>query len=215
MSEYLLTLQPHVLKGVNLMAKMKFTKRQLEIIEAAMRRIDTHGIQKLTITNLAADLDLSEGALYRHFKNKNSILNDLLTYFIEEMDARTDAILSQKDKDATETLRALFSSQLKKFTEKPAIVSVIFSEGIFQFNKDMNEKVSLMMEIMQKKISQIVESGQEQEEFSKTLGVNATATIIMGSMRMVVLKWKVSGHKSNLLNDGLSVLNGILKLIRK
>lgn len=197
------------------MPKENFSNRQLEIIDAAMKRIDEHGIQKLTISNLAADINLTEGALYRHFKNKNSILNGLLTYFIEEMDTRTDAILSQKDKDATELLRELFSSQLKKFTEKPAIVSVIFSEGIFQFNKDMNEKVSLMMEIMQKKISQIVESGQAQGEFSKTLGVNATATIIMGSMRMVVLKWKVSGHKSNLLNDGLSVLNGILKLIRK
>lgn len=197
------------------MPKENFSNRQLEIIDAAMKRIDEHGIQKLTISNLAADINLTEGALYRHFKNKNSILNGLLTYFIEEMDARTDAILSQKDKDATELLRELFSSQLKKFTEKPAIVSVIFSEGIFQFNKDMNEKVSLMMKIMQKKISQIVESGQEQGEFSKTLVVNATATIIMGSMRMVVLKWKVSGHKSNLLNDGLSVLNGILKLIRK
>lgn len=197
------------------MPKENFSNRQLEIIDAAMKRIDEHGIQKLTISNLAADINLTEGALYRHFKNKNSILNGLLTYFIEEMDTRTDAILSQKDKDATELLRELFSSQLKKFTEKPAIVSVIFSEGIFQFNKDMNEKVSLMMKIMQKKISQIVESGQEQGEFSKTLVVNATATIIMGSMRMVVLKWKVSGHKSNLLNDGLSVLNGILKLIRK
>lgn len=197
------------------MPEEKFSNRQLEIIDAAMKRIDEHGIQKLTISNLAADINLTEGALYRHFKNKNSILNGLLTYFIEEMDTRTDAILSQKDKDATELLRELFSSQLKKFTEKPAIVSVIFSEGIFQFNKDMNEKVSLMMKIMQKKISQIVESGQEQGEFSKTLVVNATATIIMGSMRMVVLKWKVSGHKSNLLNDGLSVLNGILKLIRK
>src|SRR5690554_4464343 len=190
------------------MPKENFSNRQLEIIEAAMQRIDEHGIQKLTISNLSTDLNLTEGALYRHFKNKNSILNGLLTYFIEEMDARTDVILSQKDKDATKLLRELFSSQLKKFTEKPAIVSVIFSEGIFQFNKDMNEKVSLMMEIMQKKISQIVESGQAQGEFSKTLGVNATATIIMGSMRMVVLKWKVSGHKSNLLNDGLSVLNG-------
>ncbi|MEX2379217.1 MAG: TetR/AcrR family transcriptional regulator [Vicingaceae bacterium] len=197
------------------MANKKFTKRQLEIIEAAMNRIDAYGIQKLTITNLAADLDLSEGALYRHFKNKNSILNGLLTYFIEEMDTRTDAILMQKNKNATAILRELFTSQLEKFTEKPAIVSVIFSEGIFQFNKEMNEKVSLMMEIMQNKISQIIENGQSQGNYTKLLSVSATSTIIMGSMRMVVLKWKVSGHKSNLLNNGLSVLNGIIKLIKR
>jgi hypothetical protein len=131
------------------------------------------------------------------------------------MDTRTDAILTQKNKGATEILRELFTSQLKKFTEKPGIVSVIFSEGIFQFNKEMNEKVSLMMEIMQKKICQIIEKGQSQGIFTKLLSVSATSTIIMGSMRMVVLKWKVSGHKSNLLSDGLAVLNGIINLIKQ
>jgi hypothetical protein len=32
---------------------------------------------------------------------------------------------------------------LKAFTQKPAIVSVIFSEGIFQFNKELSEKISV------------------------------------------------------------------------
>jgi TetR/AcrR family fatty acid metabolism transcriptional regulator len=35
----------------------------------------------------------------------------------------------------------------------------------------------------------------------------------MGSMRMVVLKWKLSGNKSNLVNDGKDVLNGLLKML--
>jgi len=37
----------------------------------------------------------------------------------------------------------------------------------------------------------------------------------MGSMRMVVLKWKLSGNKSNLVNDGKNVLNGLLKMLEK
>jgi hypothetical protein len=37
----------------------------------------------------------------------------------------------------------------------------------------------------------------------------------MGSMRMVVLKWKLSGHKSDLIKDGTAVLNGLLKMISK
>ena len=45
----------------------KFSDRQIEIMEAATARIDTYGIQNLTIKNLAADIGLSEPALYRHF----------------------------------------------------------------------------------------------------------------------------------------------------
>jgi TetR/AcrR family fatty acid metabolism transcriptional regulator len=67
------------------MENKDFTHRQIEIMDAATLRIDQYGIQELTIKNLAADLNLSEAALYRHFKSKNEILLGLLSYFILEM----------------------------------------------------------------------------------------------------------------------------------
>jgi len=92
---------------------------------------------------------------------------------------------------------------------------VIFSEGIFQFNKELRERVSEVMAIMQKNIKELITKGQKENVYGKLLGVDSIATIIMGSMRMVVLKWKLSGNKSNLVNDGKIVLNGLLKMIEK
>ncbi|MBK7668637.1 MAG: TetR/AcrR family transcriptional regulator [Sphingobacteriaceae bacterium] len=191
----------------------KFTERQIEIIEAATKRIDEHGIQDLTIKTLAADLNLSEAALYRHFKSKNEILLGLLTYFIEEMKERLGLILSNKDRSPSELLKDLFDSQLKTFVKKPSVVSVIFSEGIFQFNKELSSTVSSMMELMQNHIEDIVKKGQANDSFSKIVGVSITTTIIMGGMRITVLKWKLSGHNSDLIKDGNKVLSGILKMI--
>jgi AcrR family transcriptional regulator len=195
------------------MKNNKFSERQIEIIEAATKRIDEHGIQDLTIKTLAADLNLSEAALYRHFKSKNEILLGLLTYFIEEMKGRLDTILSNKDRSPSELLKDLFDSQLKTFVQKPSVVSVIFSESIFQFNKELSSTVSSMMELMQNHIESIVKKGQANGSFSKIVGVSTTTTIIMGGMRITVLKWKLSGHKSDLIKDGNKVLNGILKMV--
>lgn len=195
------------------MKNNKFSERQIEIIEAATKRIDEHGIQDLTIKTLAADLNLSEAALYRHFKSKNEILLGLLTYFIEEMKDRLDVILSNKDRSPTELLKDLFDSQLKTFVQKPSVVSVIFSESIFQFNKELSSTVSSMMELMQNHIEGIVKKGQANGSFSKIVGVSTTTTIVMGGMRITVLKWKLSGHKSDLIKDGNKVLSGILKMI--
>ena len=195
------------------MTSTKYTERQIEIIEAATKRIDEHGIQDLTIKTLAADLNLSEAALYRHFKSKNEILLGLLTYFIEEMKGRLDLILSNKDRSPSELLKDLFDSQLKTFVQKPSVVSVIFSESIFQFNKELSSTVSSMMELMQNHIEGIVKKGQANGSFSKMVGISTTTTIIMGGMRITVLKWKLSGHKSDLNKDGNKVLSGILKMI--
>ena len=195
------------------MKKNKFSERQIEIIEATARRIDEHGIQDLTIKTLAADLNLSEAALYRHFKSKNEILLGLLTYFIEEMKDRLDVILSNKDRSPSELLKDLFDSQLKTFVQKPSVVSVIFSESIFQFNKELSSTVTSMMELMQNHIESVVKKGQANGSFSKIVGVETTTTIIMGGMRITVLKWKLSGRKSDLIKDGNKVLNGILKMV--
>jgi TetR/AcrR family transcriptional regulator, fatty acid metabolism regulator protein len=195
------------------MTSTKYTERQIEIMEAATKRIDEHGIQDLTIKTLAADLKLSEAALYRHFKSKNDILLGLLTYFIDEMKERLDVILAKKDRSASELLKDLFDSQLKTFVQKPSVVSVIFSESIFQFNKELSSTVSSMMELMQNHIETIVKKGMASGSFSKIVGVSTTTTIIMGGMRITVLKWKLSGHKSDLIKDGNKVLSGILKML--
>jgi len=194
--------------------KNSFTERQIEIMQAATQRIDKYGIQDLTIKNLAADLQLSEAALYRHFKSKNDILMGLLNYFIQEMKLRLSAIIDQEELNAADILKQVFDSQLRSFVNNPSIVSVIFSEGIFQFNKDLNKRVMEMMELMQINIQSVIEKGIHAGQIRGLIGASTITTIIMGSMRMTVLKWKLSGHKSNLLQDGITVLSGILNMIK-
>jgi len=195
------------------MVNKEFTERQIEIMEAATLRIDKFGIQELTIKNLASDLNLSEAALYRHFKSKNEIMLGLLNYFIEELKTRLSKILSKTDRKASELLIDIFDSQLKTFVKNPSIVTVIFSESIFQFNKELSATVSTMMEMMQSHIEKIVKTGQEDGSLSKIVGTSTLTTIIMGGMRITVLKWKLSGHQSDLVKDGRKVLDGILKMV--
>lgn len=190
-----------------------FTPRQIEIMEAATGLIDRNGIQNLTIKNLAADIGLSEPALYRHFASKNDILLGVLNYFILEMKTRLSKISMHPNASAADELSAIFRSQLQTFTDKPAIVSVIFAESIFHFDRALTVKVTEIMDLMHTYVTENVKKGQETGQYGKLLGAGALATIIIGSMRLTVLKWKVSGHRSNLLKDGIGILAGILKMV--
>ncbi len=193
----------------------KFTDRQIEIMEAATARIDKYGIQNLTIKTLAEDIGLSEPALYRHFKSKNDILLSVLNYFITEMKQRIENIPTNNDKIAGDELRGIFNSQLQTFTNKPAVVSVIFAESIFHYNEGLTQKVSEIMDLMHQYVKANIEKGQKAGQYSKLINASTLTTIILGGIRMTVLKWKLSGHKSNLIKDGNTVLEGILKMIEK
>ena len=52
----------------------KASKRQQEIIESAGKLLMEKGIKGLTTKNLAQEMEFSESALYRHFKNKEDII---------------------------------------------------------------------------------------------------------------------------------------------
>src|SRR5690606_27438384 len=106
------------------------------------------GIQNLTIKTLAEDIGLSEPALYRHFKSKNEILAGLLEYFRIEMKNRIESIPFTPNQTESNKLRAIFKSQLQTFTNKPAIVSVIFADSIFHFDDRLSKKVSEIMNMM-------------------------------------------------------------------
>lgn len=191
----------------------KFTDRQIEIIEAATARIDKYGIQNLTIKTLAADINLSEPTLYRHFRSKNDILLGLLNYFMIEMKVRIGRLSELEYAMAGAELKAIFNSQFQAFTDKPAVISVIFAESIFHFDISLSNKVIEIMDLMQQYIKANIEKGQKAGQYSKLIDANTLTTIIIGGVRLTVLRWKISGHKSNLIKDGTAVLNGILKMI--
>lgn len=190
-----------------------FTDRQIEIMEAATLRIDQHGIQNLTIKNLAADIGLSEPALYRHFASKNEILLGMLNYFITLMKVRIQNIPTQPNDTAGDILKSLFASQMQAFVKKPAIVSVIFAESIFHFDDGLSAKVAKIMNLMQDYVKANIKKGQELEQYSKIINASTLTTIIIGGVRLTVLKWKLSGNKSDLVKDGKAVIEGVLKMV--
>src|SRR5512138_400052 len=54
--------------------------RQQQIIDAAGRLIFKYGSEHLTVKRIAAEVGITEAAIYRHFKSKKSILSFLLSH---------------------------------------------------------------------------------------------------------------------------------------
>ena len=191
---------------------MKFTKRQVEIIEGAINLIDQGGIQNLTTKNLAAHMSFTEPALYRHFTNKTEILNSVLIYY--------QAILKSGMERSNEAMSGLkqildiIQFQFEKFNANPAIIMVIFSETSFQNDSILVKTVTQIMEQKEKRIKTIISIGQNDKSIRKDLDCNSLANIVMGAMRFTALRWKLSGFKSDLLQESKMLQQTISTMIK-
>ncbi|MDX1348915.1 MAG: TetR/AcrR family transcriptional regulator [Putridiphycobacter sp.] len=191
---------------------MEISERQLEIIQSAGVILTESGVGGLTTKKLAEKVGFSEAAIYRHFKGKDAIINMLLSYLADNMELRFTAIdpfLSPIDR-----LRAIFQNQAVFFQKNPHYVVVVFSEGLMAENNMVNNKVMEIMKVKLNHILPIIEAGQKSGDFTKELPVESLASIIMGTFRLMMFKWRISGFKTDIEAKTAQKMNELITLIK-
>ncbi len=189
------------------------TERQKEIVNVALDLIATRGIQGMTIKNLANTIGITEPAIYRHFENKVHILITILDLFKKD----SEQIFQEEvtSENALTNIENMFSKYLLTLSAKPTLVSVLFSDDIFRNEPVLIEKISEIIGHNDKILTQIIINGQKNGELRDDVKPKHLATVIMGSLRLCIKKWQLSGHAYSLKDEGGRLLNSIKLLIAK
>ena len=190
-----------------------FTPRQKEIIETAMRLIAEKGIQKCTIKNVSQHIGISEPAIYRHFESKMDILLGILSYFKQSSKATLDRIRFSES-TAIQQIESIFSEHVHQFTADPTMAAVIFSEEIFQNDRRLSEEVLSIMKLRQDTMIVLIEKGQKKEEIRSDIPKEQLALILMGALRLMVTKWRLSGFSFDLESAGSDLWDSIKKILK-
>ncbi len=193
---------------------MELSNRQIEIIEAATKLIGEKGIQNLTTKNLAAEIGFSEPALYRHFDGKTAILEAVLTYYKEKLGEGLKKI-THSDVSGIEKIKSMIEFQFNHFTKFPAVIMVIFAETSFQYDSVLSKAVSEVMNQKRMLVGKIVISGQAEGSIRNDIGAGQLTTMVMGSMRFTVLRWRLSGFDFDLIKEGAVLYRTIELLIKR
>jgi len=188
-----------------------FTKRQKEIIDTSIELIARGGIQELTIKNLSKEIGISEPAIYRHFENKTGILLAILTYF-EELTQNLSEKTFSLNIPVIERMLQFFEGLTDEFLKTPSFTKVLFSEEIFQNEKELSEKVFSIMKGHQKRILELIKDGQKRREIREDIPEEIVAMIMLGSFRLLVKKWRMSEFSFDLKEQSLVLINSLKKL---
>ena len=191
----------------------EFTKRQQEIIEAAIGIIADKGIQRMTIKNLAKSIGVTEGAIYRHFSTKLDILLGILSIFREQI--RDNFTQIPSDRSAYDVLAAIITRQIDMFVEKPIIAAVIFSEEIFQNEKQLSETVFSIMSDNSNTFLEIIKNGQNKGELRNDVPAEQLSNMLMGAIRLLITRWRLSGFAFDLKSEGKILRDSFKKILTR
>ena len=187
------------------------SKRQLEIIEAAGKILTEKGINGLTTKKLAQEMNFSESALYRHFTSKEEIIVCMLNYLALNMDQHS---IELENKNPIEQLKNFFQNQFRFFESQPYFVIAVFSEGLLEESEKINHAIKNLMNKRMQLLKPIIQIGQEKGAITNDLDSDELIHILMGSVRLFMLKWRMSKFEFDIQTEGNKMLTSILKLIQ-
>jgi AcrR family transcriptional regulator len=171
--------------------------RKQQIIDAARKLIIKKGSEHLTVRAMAKEVQLTEAAIYRHFKSKREILSFLMNHIMDSMlnDLERSTAENSPSLDAID--RAL-KHHLSEIEQRKGmsfqIIAEIISLGDKKLNKEVYDKLNAYIDRIKSMLSDGVRAGCVNE----AVDLGASALMLFGMTQGLANIWALSGYSFDL-----------------
>ncbi|CUU22297.1 Nucleoid occlusion factor SlmA [Duffyella gerundensis] len=147
------------------MAEKKSAKRNRreEILQALAQMLESSdGSQRITTAKLAANVGVSEAALYRHFPSKTRMFDSLIEFIEDSLITRINLIL--KDEKETLTRLRLIVQLILGFGEKNPGLTRILTGHALMFEQDrLQDRINQLFERIEVQLRQVMRERKMRE----------------------------------------------------
>ncbi|MBF0614441.1 MAG: nucleoid occlusion factor SlmA [Magnetococcales bacterium] len=173
-------------------------ERRVEILKAVMTLLEK-GNRRVTTAELAAEVGLSEAALYRHFTGMSAIFQALTEYLREHLMMPLEQSSALDSDSSLRRLRMVMEQQLKFFADNPGLCRIFLVEGVMTRVESL--AMSEMVRAYGQQIRQIVVRAQEQGELPAGVDPESAAQFYVGLMQAATLRFVISGFTVSPITD--------------
>lgn len=165
--------------------------RREQIVEAALGLIAAQGVRRLSMAALARRVGLVPSALYRHFRNKQEILQAAVQLVGQKAGENVRAVC-ERTPNALERLGLLLGGIIKMIRELQAMPRIVFSEGMSSDHPEGKRLVYQNLQGILGCIEGIMREGQQRGEVRSDFDARSLAVMFWGMVPAAVILWHMS-----------------------
>lgn len=162
-------------------------QRRAVTVEAVIELAAVQNPSEITTAAIAKHMNLTQGALFRHFPSKEAIWQAVMEWVAEQLLTRVDQAIAA-EKSSLLALESVFLTHINFVASHPGVPRMLF--GQLQHPEDTIPKrmARTLIGRYAERVSKLIISGKTQGEIASEIDTNAATTLFIGTVQGLVMQ---------------------------
>lgn len=170
-------------------------ERRIQILQALAGMLEQPGAERVTTSALAARLDVSEAALYRHFASKAQMFEGLIEFIEQSVFTLVNQIIERETNHGVR-LRKIVTLVLQFAEKNPGMTRVMAGDALVFENERLQERMNQFFDKLEASLKQTLrEASAATSTETPTLDAQVRASVITAFMLGRLQRFSRSGFK--------------------
>lgn len=151
-------------------------ERKQQILEALAKMLESPKREKITTAALAARLDVSEAALYRHFAGKAQMFEGLIEFIEHSLFGLINKITSE-ERDGLRQVRRILTIMLLFAEKNPGMTRVLIGDALVNEDDRLQVRINQLFDRIESTLKQSLRIAETQQ--SRKLDPESQANLLL------------------------------------
>lgn len=138
---------------------------------------------EITTAAIAKHMNLTQGALFRHFPNKEAIWEAVMGWVAERLLDRIDRS-AQGIESPLAAMEAIFMTHVEFVADHPGVPRMMFGELQRAESTPAKRMVQTLLQRYGQRLNQLIDDGKSRGELSSTLDNDAASTLSLARSKV-------------------------------
>jgi TetR/AcrR family transcriptional regulator len=169
-------------------------ERRVQILQALASMLEQPGAERITTSALAARLEVSEAALYRHFASKAQMFEGLID-FVEKSVFTLVNQIAEREPDPVGRTRKLVTMVLQFGEKNPGMARVMVGDALVFENERLQARMNQFFDKLESSLKQSLRDAAAAGAATPTVDAQVRASVIVAFMVGRLQRFSRSGFK--------------------
>ncbi len=169
-------------------------ERRAVVVSSVLELAGQRNPGDITTAAIATHMNLTQGALFRHFPNKDAVWQSVMEWVADQLLARVDRAIETADSPLA-ALEAVYMAHVEFVAAHPGVPRLLFGE--LQRAEDTPAKriTRTLIGRYGKRLMTLIEAGKARGEVAPDVDTAAATTSFIGSIQGLVMQSLLAGAK--------------------